>query len=536
MFASVQALGLLLVVVIGLLHLRRLTSLAHKQDKDDTRILKTQPVFGIREERFRWVRARLRSFTETSKWAFEGYEKYCKVNLPFAIPSLEHGLTVVIPPQQIKKVYGLSESVLDVKQVQHENMQLRWTFPDPHLHAEQLHITVVRNQLTQNIPILAPRVAAEIEFGFERSWGYDGEWNEVRTWSSALRIIAGAANGAFCGLPLCRDVVFLDRLRDHAMSLFGGAIAMSCLPSALQRVFGPILMIVSRFMAERVMKRSRPIVRERLENTARLKADPDHEWTPPQDALQWIIDECYASPNREQLDLGRVCERLLIANDISLLTTAFTAQNFILDLYSSDPARGYVDALREECADVLRESGGKWTPDAVENLRLVDAAIRESMRISPLGSVLLPRKVLDPDGIVIGGWSVPVPRGTRIVVPVEPIHYDAKAYPEAHLYNPFRFVQPADNDNNEVVTWEKKQSFKVKSTVTLDESFLAFGVPGRNACPGRFFALLELKIFVANLLLNYEVEYLKSRPKPVHMMWVKYPSDANIRIRRRAGR
>ena len=72
-----------------------------------------------------------------------------------------------------------------------------------------------------------------------------------------------------------------------------------------------------------------------------------------------------------------------------------------------------------------------------------------------------------------------------------------------------------------------------KSTVTLDDSFLAFGVPGKWACPGRFFALLELKIFVAEMLPNYEFEYLKERPKPHYLMWARYPPDVPIRIKRR---
>ncbi len=70
-------------------------------------------------------------------------------------------------------------------------------------------------------------------------------------------------------------------------------------------------------------------------------------------------------------------------------------QNFILDLFSTDPSLGYVDALREECAAVFHEHGS-WTRSAVEKLTLVDSAIRESMRLSPVGTIMLPRKVGSP--------------------------------------------------------------------------------------------------------------------------------------------
>lgn len=68
----------------------------------------------------------------------------------------------------------------------------------------------------------------------------------------------------------------------------------------------------------------------------------------------------------------------------------------ILDLFSSDPALGYVDALRDEAASVLAKFGGCWTRDAVRELKLIDSMIRESMRLNPFAIVGLPRTVRHP--------------------------------------------------------------------------------------------------------------------------------------------
>jgi hypothetical protein len=91
-----------------------------------------------------------------------------------------------------------------------------------------------------------------------------------------------------------------------------------------------------------------------------------------------------------------VAHRLLLVNDISLHSTSFTVQNVILDLFSSDPAMGYVEALRDEAASVLAKSGGVWTRDAVRDLKLIDSMIRESMRLNPFAIVGLPRTVCIP--------------------------------------------------------------------------------------------------------------------------------------------
>jgi hypothetical protein len=78
---------------------------------------------------------------------------------------------------------------------------------------------------------------------------------------------------------------------------------------------------------------------------------------------------------------------------VSLHSTSYTVQNLILDLASTDPDLKVIEALREECAAVLEESGGNWTFDAVKKLRLLDSTIRESIRLTPFANVGLPRTV-----------------------------------------------------------------------------------------------------------------------------------------------
>lgn len=132
--------------------------------------------------------------------------QYCQRSLPFTIPTLDAGPVLALPINLIKPIYSLPEHVLNVHGVQDETMQVHWVFPDEYLRLERFQFNVVRNQLTQNIPALTGKVAQEIRWGFERAWGMDSEWKEVRVWPSALRIVAGAANGVFCGAPLCMSI------------------------------------------------------------------------------------------------------------------------------------------------------------------------------------------------------------------------------------------------------------------------------------------------------------------------------------------
>jgi cytochrome P450 len=246
------------------------------------------------------------------------------------------------------------------------------------------------------------------------------------------------------------------------------------------------------------------------------------------DALQWLISESALSSNPPaQLTPHRLALRLLFVNDVSMLTTAYTAQNLILDLFSTSPSHAYIPTLRAECAAALAASNGVWDIEAVGRLRLVDSAIRESMRLNPFGTLILPREVVASEGIEVPGvgW---VPRGTRIAVPSEAIQRDGSVYHDPDTYLPFRFAEPTPSDQP-----ASSAQFKPRLAVTLDPSFLAFGVPGRWACPGRFFAIMELKIFVAEMLLHYDVQFLETRPKPVYALWSRYPPDVGVRVRRR---
>ena len=56
--------------------------------------------------------------------------------------------------------------------------------------------------------------------------------------------------------------------------------------------------------------------------------------------------------------------------------------NTFLDLYHSADAGDFVVELRKECDAVLAAHDGRWTKAALQELALVESAIKESMRLS----------------------------------------------------------------------------------------------------------------------------------------------------------
>lgn len=58
---------------------------------------------------------------------------------------------------------------------------------------------------------------------------------------------------------------------------------------------------------------------------------------------------------------------------------------------------------------------------------------------------------------------------------------------------------------------------------------------GKLSCPGRFFAVQEIKLMMAFMLQKYEIEYLPAKPEVKWMGGFAIPNTTEkMRIRRRA--
>lgn len=139
-----------------------------------------------------------------------------------------------------------------------------------------------------------------------------------------------------------------------------------------------------------------------------------------------------------------------------------------------------------------------------------------------------------------------LPCGTLLGLPVEAIHKDEAHYTDAETFLPFRFAKPeavraavagagGAAISVEDPTEAAEGSSRLKASATVDDTFLSFGY-GKHACPGRFFALNELKMFVADMVLHYDFEYQEqAKPNTTPFIWLNVPlsRNSNVRVRRR---
>ncbi|XP_071558454.1 cytochrome P450 9e2-like [Temnothorax nylanderi] len=141
--------------------------------------------------------------------------------------------------------------------------------------------------------------------------------------------------------------------------------------------------------------------------------------------------------------------------------------------------------LREEIDDVVRQTNGKPTYEAINRMKYLDAVVNETLRIYPIASFIDRKCVKETElpPATSDGEPVIIKPGENIWFPAFSLHRDPKYYPQPNKFDPERFLN--DQVDNSV--------------------YMPFGV-GPRICIGNRFALMEAKILMFYLLWRCDIE------------------------------
>ena len=94
-----------------------------------------------------------------------------------------------------------------------------------------------------------------------------------------------------------------------------------------------------------------------------------------------------------------------------------------------------------------------------------------------------------------------------------PVHFDPSIYPDAYEFDGFRFEKLRERDSMDIDDSGPRYQLAATST-----DYLPWGY-GKHACPGRFFAALEMKLIIAHLILNYDVRLEQPGVRPTDFVF-----------------
>ena len=229
----------------------------------------------------------------------------------------------------------------------------------------------------------------------------------------------------------------------------------------------------------------------------------------------------------------------------------------MLDLVSSDHDANFWGQLCEEATGVFKNVDDWTIPASLLKLSLADSTIRESLRKNPIIARSVVREVIADDGITLPSGHF-IPKGAWMCADAVDLHHDSRFYPKPEIYDPFRFAKKQDDELTEAdkETLAEKASIyrKNQALVTTSDIFLSFGY-GKHAwyvlldaeyfiidlmnvlmasSPGRWLAAHQLKLMLAYITMNYDIQHMSQRPSNYVLGDAIIPSDtATMIVRRR---
>jgi len=233
---------------------------------------------------------------------------------------------------------------------------------------------------------------------------------------------------------------------------------------------------------------------------ARMAAEPHRS-----DAPETLLEAMLAARDDDGRELA---DAIVFGNGLQLLgagedTTANTAA-WAVHLLLDAPAE--VEHLRDALDGVLGDAGVPADPDALDELRFVDAIANEAMRMKSTSPAIF---LESSEAVRLGDTELPAGTVLILLTRAPGLELDDR-------FAPGRFADPA----------------RVKE-LQRSGVFVPFG-SGPRMCPGRQLALLEIRMALATLFGGFDV-VRDGRSEDVHERFgfTMVPEGLAVRLRRR---
>ncbi|KAK7041459.1 hypothetical protein VNI00_009325 [Paramarasmius palmivorus] len=518
----ISSISLLGVAILVPLFLFTVTSL--KAHREHALLPASLPFIGKRRsEILSSIRANIRGATVSAKLYMEAYTDYSLKGLVSIVPTWTKGPQVIIPPTMTNWLAHQPSHILNAKDCTFESQQFQWTLQHPEIQHNDMMDLMIKRDLAKSVGQLNDQIVDEINAAMDELFGNDTEeWKEVGIWDSMIQLVARSANRVFIS-DLCRNQEYLMSCVHWTQDIQVSAALLHMIPKFMKPYLARLITYRNRKDTQMFMKHALPVVEQRIADMTRKLNDKNFDYEPPNELLTWLIRESFKRTTESETSAESIAYRLLLLNYPAISTSTIAASNAILDVISTPPSDGILAALTEEATRVCELHGNEWTKGAVHELIRMDSTLRESARYSGIGGTGLARRVKPSNGISLpdGTW---LPKGATIGVGQVGIHFDPDHYGEtADKFDAFRFSRPKEEGTAKV-----NEDF-----ITTSEKYLAFS-HGVHSCPGRFFAANELKLILAHLVMNYEIQPIETRPPNTPLGDVNIPPlKATMKIRRR---
>ena len=318
---------------------------------------------------------------------------------------------------------------------------------------------------------------------------------------------------AITGLAFGADVNTLetdgDVIQDHLNEIF---------PALYRRILAiaPYWRVL-KLPRDHRLDRSVAVVKEAIEGfiahaRQRLEGDAARRLAPPNLLEAMIVAAEADKTGLQDADVtANVMTMLLAGEDTTANTLAWMI--YLLRQHPALLARAQDEVLR------IIPNLEAVQIEQLDQLGFVDACIQETMRLKPVAPFLAAQSLKDT---VVGDVSVPA--GTMIWTILRSDSVSDRFFDNPGVFDPAR--------------WLEEENAASAAHGSAKRIAMPFGA-GPRVCPGRYLALIEMKLCMATLLSAFDIDEVRTPdggPAREHMSFTMGPHHLSMRLRRREPR
>ncbi|KAM0289470.1 hypothetical protein ACHAO9_006123 [Fusarium lateritium] len=378
------------------------------------------------------------------------------------------------------------------------------------------HITTIRPEIPAAIRQELTRDLSNIILDFEdemdyvtQHWPKSSDWTTVPLYEMMVRAVALLSSRSFIGLPLSREEAWLQASIGYTVDCVSIRDQLHAWNPILQPIIGPFLPSVRsvRKYLRLASDWMTPLIKQTLEQEKyhlTLRSDKSESSSSETRGtfISWLLrhlPEGLKTPERVGVDQ-------MLVSFAAIHTTTAALTKVIWELAKRPE---YINPLRAEIEHFIRTPHlGDRNEDlgiskqVLYKLYRLDSFIKEVQRWCPSTFVTPSRRVMKPITLSNG---IKLPKGASIAWPAHAIHMSLKTpafspecnsksgNPPPTVFEGFRYANLRAIEGQET----RHQA------VATGFDYLVFN-HGKHACPGRFFAIYEIKIILIKLLMNYD--------------------------------
>ncbi|KAK7703321.1 hypothetical protein SLS57_010970 [Botryosphaeria dothidea] len=416
-----------------------------------------------------------------------GSKKY--PDTPFRVPTIPQP-TVIYPLEVLDEYKDLPENKASLRRVLYDSFGGDYTSLGQYSHAM---LSAVQIDLTRNIAKTLNTLNDEVKFAFDQNIGTMKDWQAVVLEPKILRIIALLNGRVLVGLPLSRDEKWIEATTQYTATSYKFGNKLKGYPWGTRWAVGPFIYRTDvKPHQDAVAGMLKPLIEQQMARHAKSVDDDDAE-VEAGEMIGWTMS--YYKPG--EMTYHRIALDQLMISFSSIHTSTVTLMHAIYDLAARPE---YAEPLREEIRS--NSVNGKLDKHSIAQLKKLDSFIKESQRLNPQTALAMLRKTTNNVKLSVGPK---LPKDTIIAVSGWQSN-NGPAIVDADRFDGFRYEKMRAQPGNEL-------KFQLANTGPYAT---AFGF-GAHACPGRFFAINEMKIIFAYLLLNYDIKLRDGQGRPKNL-------------------